>query len=314
MAPISLSKPLRTVAPMVKFQDETFKRPRVQAVPNDMLRFPNKAWWKVRRLKDLKVQNGARFWLVGWDGSDSGGQPWPDSWEPTANVSKDLIDDFLINRREEVSSRIPVDIRPLRTLVQRSVAAAVMKDKNSAFGRVHEINLDALSLRDLALYYIHSIGEQYQVPIKEQYNPKDKITIVEVRLKDPTQIGDFCSFENFLPTNVGKKSLRFKMGRKSNADAAIVAVIMLRCFDNKRVPGCVTFQVEFHTCHINGTFGTFTTPHLSKGLLKDKAFLDGVVGYARAQMPHSHPLMQKGWGELPSHVHSLPINVAIPDA
>ncbi|KAL1520011.1 hypothetical protein AB1Y20_023491 [Prymnesium parvum] len=177
MAPISLSKPLRTVAPIVKFQDETFKRPRVQAVPNDMLRFPNKAWWKVRRLKDLKVQNGARFWLVGWDGSDSGGQPWPDSWEPTANVSKDLIDDFLINRREEVSSRIPVDIRPLRTLVQRSVAAAVMKDKNSAFGRVHEINLDALSLRDLALYYIHSIGEQYQVPIKEQYNPKDKITI-----------------------------------------------------------------------------------------------------------------------------------------
>lgn len=273
-----------------------------------------KAWWKVRCLKDLKVENGSRFWLVAWDGFDTNGRAWPDSWEPTANISKDLRDDFLLDKRTRVSSWIEVDVRPLRTLVQRSIAAAVMKDKNSAFGHVHEINLDALALRDLAMYYIKSIGEQFKVPIKEQYNPKDKINTVEVRLKEPEDIGEFCSFETFLPKSVGKKSLRFKIGRKSNSDAAIVAVIMFRCFDNRRVPGCVTFQVEFHTCHINGTFGTFTTPHLSKGLLKDRAFLDGVVGYARAQMPRNHPLMQKGWGELPPHVHSLPMNVAVPDA
>ncbi|KAL1510677.1 hypothetical protein AB1Y20_006973 [Prymnesium parvum] len=93
MAPLALSKPLCLRAPIAKFQDEVFDRTRARAMADANLRLPRNAWWKVRCLKDLKVENGASFWLVAWDGSDSSGRAWPDSWEPTMNISKDLRDD-----------------------------------------------------------------------------------------------------------------------------------------------------------------------------------------------------------------------------
>ena len=49
-----------------------------------------KAWYKVRYIKALRNINGAREWLIAWDGEDDDGNAWPDSWEPTKNVSEDL--------------------------------------------------------------------------------------------------------------------------------------------------------------------------------------------------------------------------------
>jgi hypothetical protein len=49
---------------------------------------PAQAIFKLRVIKDMRVVDGKREWLVAWDGEDEHGEGLPDSWEPTANVSE----------------------------------------------------------------------------------------------------------------------------------------------------------------------------------------------------------------------------------
>ena len=67
--------------------------------------------WKVHAVKDLRVVNGRREWLIGWAGAD-GKDAWPDSWEPSNLLSRDLIDDFLLDRKERLLRVVSVDARP----------------------------------------------------------------------------------------------------------------------------------------------------------------------------------------------------------
>ena len=53
------------------------------------------AFWKVQAVKDLRVVDGKREWLIGWAGADDEGDAWPDSWEPSKLLTPDLIDHFL---------------------------------------------------------------------------------------------------------------------------------------------------------------------------------------------------------------------------
>ena len=45
-------------------------------------------WWDARPIKDMKVENGKRLWLVPYEGKDDDGEPYPDTWEPTATFPR----------------------------------------------------------------------------------------------------------------------------------------------------------------------------------------------------------------------------------
>ena len=74
----------------------------------------------------MRTVGKKREWLVAWAGADPDGAPWEDSWEPTRHLSPDLIHDFLADRKEKISRTISVDSRPLDTLVQKSIATAIV--------------------------------------------------------------------------------------------------------------------------------------------------------------------------------------------
>ena len=120
--------------------------------------FPSRVW-KVHAVKDLRVLNGRREWLIGWAGADAQKKAWPDTWEPSNHLSRDLIDDFLLDRKERLLRVVSVDARPLDSLVQRKISHAVSNELScvESFGRVHEISIDALQLRDLAENYFKSV-------------------------------------------------------------------------------------------------------------------------------------------------------------
>ena len=106
--------------------------------------FPSRVW-KVHAVKDLRVLNGRREWLIGWAGADGQRNAWPDTWEPSNHFSRDLIDDFLLDRKERLLRVVSVDARPLDSLVQRKISHAVSNELScvESFGRVHEISIDA---------------------------------------------------------------------------------------------------------------------------------------------------------------------------
>lgn len=265
--------------------------------------------WKVHAVKNLRVVDGKREWLIGWAGADDDGGAWPDTWEPTKHLGADLIDDFLLDRKERLLRLVSVDARPLDSLVQRKIAHAVANELSrvETFGRVHEIAIDALQLRDLAVAYFNSVAARFNLTPKVVYDPKSRVTTNELRIKNPDDVGNFCAFEAFMKHG-GVGALRFALGRKSNVDAVVVSPISMWYEDNAHTPGCVNFTVEVCTCKINGATGSLTPPHLgaqSKNLLKTDAYKNRVITYVREKLPRSHPLIVAGWHDLPPHVHAI---------
>ena len=105
----------------------------------------------------MRVVDGKRMWLLAYAGVDEANKPWPDTWEPTRNLTTDLKESWLLDRAQRALRLVEVDGRPLDTLVQRSIAQAVMGELGASFGRVHRIQVDALSLSDLAPAYLKSL-------------------------------------------------------------------------------------------------------------------------------------------------------------
>ena len=56
-----------------------------------------------------------------------------------------------------------IDMSPLGTLVQLSVALAIMRDKTDNFGHRHDIEIGALTLVGLAEYYLGKIAAQFGI-------------------------------------------------------------------------------------------------------------------------------------------------------
>ena len=172
--------------------------------------------------------------------------------------------------------------------MQQALANAVLKHPAATFGHQHLFEVGALSLGDVAAHYVAARAAEYEVEVKHEYDPKSKVETTEMRLQVPEDIGNFCSFESFSANGV--KNLRFKGQRKSDCDVIAVGELMLRYYNNKRVKGCVTFEVEAKTVWINGATGIGTGPHEVNGFLKKTNNLNSVVTYARANLPTSHPL------------------------
>ena len=172
-------------------------------------------FWKVQAVKDLRVVNGRREWLIGWAGADSQGGAWPDTWEPSKHLSPNLIDDFLLDRKERLLRAVSVDARPLDSLVQRKISHAVANELScvESFGRVHEISIDALQLRDLAESYFKSVVARFGLTPKVVYDPRSRVTSHELRIKNPEDVGEFCAFEAFMKHG-GVGALRHALGRR----------------------------------------------------------------------------------------------------
>ena len=80
----------------------------------------------MRKILNMVTTSGKRWWLVAWDGRDELGRPWPDTWEPTAYVLKDLRDQWFAEGAARVERSIQVDVRPL-DIVRACVAAATLR-------------------------------------------------------------------------------------------------------------------------------------------------------------------------------------------
>ena len=155
-------------------------------------------------------------------------------------MSEDLRITFLADRQESIARSISVDVRPLDSMVQRTIARTILMNKGNSFGLTHIVPIDALTLGDLARYYIDKTAEKYG-EVRESYDPKSRVTTRELRISKPEELGEFCSFETFMPEHKGFKSIRISGGRKSDTDMLVAAVIKLRNMDIKHTPGCVQF-------------------------------------------------------------------------
>jgi hypothetical protein len=260
----------------------------------------------VRRVLDMKVEDGARLWLIEWDGRDEStitddnpkGDPWDDSWEPTINVEESLRREYIRDGMERARRTIQIDSRPLDTLVQLSVSQAVIGDVHTGdFGMVHDYAIEALTLKDLALHYINVQSERFGV--EPQYDmDSDFVRTIELRLETPEQVGDWCDFGAIMAPDSAVKSLRYRCGRRQDSTVIIVGVVYFRFSENRRARGTGTFKVEFHTGSINGATGRLMAPHLgadSDSKLKEAAYLCDLDMYARQHLPDSHPLARAGW-------------------
>ena len=156
-------------------------------------------------------------WLCAWDGAAEDGKAWADSWEPTANVSEDLRQDFFQERIESASRvKVAVDVTPLNTMVQRRMSVQAMKEQGelmTSFGAVHIVPIEELSLKDLAEYYITTMSARYKVQVDESFDPKTKVTTKGLRLK-VNEAGKFCSFEMLPSTKLTGKRIESARARR----------------------------------------------------------------------------------------------------
>ena len=274
----------------------------------------------------MVVENGERWWQIDWEGIDpSTGKRWKPSWEPTRHVSSDLRMEYL-NGVSESRARtidIKIDSAPLENLIPFKISGVVMGDASiaataqlegaTAFGHVHIIPLPELSLTAVSSHVLETLRKRFpEAMYHSQYKLKSRVTVQELHFDNPADIAELCDFERF-QAKAGYKSLRFQVGRKSNQDAAMVGWMCFRIFDNRALLGLVSAQVEVHTVWINGLYGTCVGPHLIRGKLKEDAYFTKVVELAKALMPRTHPLVQKGWDKLPVGSDTLPNHIAVPD-
>mmetsp|Transcript_36910 Transcript_36910/g.97650 ORF Transcript_36910/g.97650 Transcript_36910/m.97650 type:complete len:305 (-) Transcript_36910:265-1179(-) len=304
MGDSALSRSKRARRPAEKYEPPV-ERPKPKKAKAEREEGYYEKLWPVREIKDLKVEKGARRWLVAWDGEDDDGNAWADSWEPTRNVTADAIAEWMADGKEKALRSITVDTRPLDTWVQHEMWQRFSAVPTDTFGHELAFSIGALSLRDVAHHYLTTISKQYGVQLADEYDPKAKEVTYEVRITDPASISEFCSFQQF--SSRAKGALRFRGRRMTDVDMEIVGVLHLRYVTDKAVRNCVTFEVEIHTAYINGATGSIQPPHQDDGaFLKFTSHRNALITHARELTPDHHPLVKRGWRDLPPHVHAIP--------
>lgn len=260
----------------------------------------------------MKTEDGKRMWKVMWADYDDDDEPYESSWEPTRNVTSDLIAAYLADQKTGVQRQISVNVQPLDTLVQNAIALSMQHGAEDAFGHKRITPAPAMALRGLAEYYLASVARRFNLERGEQVNCPGEYT-TEVELKVPKQIGEFCDFGTHLGEHRATKSLVFRGLRKTNCDGLVIGYIKLRYTNNKRTPGLVTFEVEHHSAYLNGATGELVAPHQVDGFLKYDTNLTALRVYTRAILPSFHQLATAGWTGLRATQATLdtPIGISV---
>jgi hypothetical protein len=229
------------------------------------------------------------------------GKRWNNTWEPEEFITDDLIAEFYATTFgiKPVFSAAPIDVRPLYLSVALSVARAVTLGRTARRPHVHTITLDCLKLWSLATAFPEIRCADLVVLGKSQL----KIETTEIsgfvtktlKLKLMSQIAAFCSFERFIDERKAIGALNFDVGRDSNVDCNVVGSEMLITISQmKKFPELCTAMVQFPTVKINGIFGTFDYPPMSRGVLKEQKNRDALIAYVKSVLPDAHPLSRKG--------------------
>ena len=279
------------------------------------------AWYSARAIVSQRRANrrGGLEYLVAWEGFDEDGHAWPNSWEPEVNCTQGLIDAYhsmLSSRVEHKVTNVTVDITPLLQKVRASVARAVSAAQQASFGEMHEVPLECLCLKEIAMAFLEMVAKPWAfdgtVIDREPLPIETKDDTHIVAYKDMEAIGEFCNFQDFVSGTGAVGALRYNTGRKSNKDAVVVG-LPLKFAYKPHPSGIGTFAVRFPTVRVNGMYGIARGPHMVKGMLKDAQHLKSVVMYVSEHLPRFHPLIQKGWPAAATGADwSLPDEVAVP--
>lgn len=119
--------------------------------------------------------------------------------------------------------------------------------------------------------------------------------------------------EGHQPGHDRRAALNFDIGRDSNVDCLVVgSEVLITISQMKARPELCTAMVQFPTVKINGIFGTFDYPPMSRGMLKKQKHRVALIVYVKSVLPDAHPLSRKGWRELPPGACTLPDEIAAP--
>ena len=259
--------------------------------------------WPIKYISSMKVENGARDWLIVWKGVDPAtGEPWDDSWEPTSNVGQYYRDEYLQQRKEGRAKAITTDISGVDDYIAGEVAVRVAEgDGSDAFGHVYKFPLGVLAIKDVADNYIDRTAARYGLEISTAHATR------EIRICLPEHVGTFMELQKH-KKRIGLQNIMTRIGRVTNSSLSVVACIYIRYSINEKYPGMVNAECEVETVHINGASGTLTQPHMVTGYIRLRSRQNTLITYVRAQMAAhrpQHPLILAGWHLMPPNEHTL---------
>lgn len=278
----------------------------------------------LKLLGHRKAARGGSFeFLVRWAGKDTSQDPpvpWADSYEPESGVADDLIEAYFTRVAAIESQFVRVDVKPLFHLARRTLANAVCMDKSRAEPIEHNVAVDALALEPLARAFLDMAAARFgsagkPLPVETNYDD-DGTKNLQLVLDTMPRIADFCAFEHFVDGTKAFGCIRHDLGRVTNKEISVLAPpLVFTASFNRKVEGVVSFSMRFPTVRINGATGAPTLPQLppsSSHPLKRESNLDRVVQYVKQNLPSTHPLVGKGWCELPAMQWELNADVAVP--
>ena len=288
-----------------------------------------KGFYRVRAIQAHKWSSNG--WELKIDWEPNGKTTYEPSWEPVADVSADLVDDYFDKLEFAESMPVATDLRPLIKLTRRRVAQQVAVVKTQCRPRQHELPIDGLQLQDLALkfldvirsptkFYVWMGGDlsdidrnHRKLPLIYTKDPEDGVETWQVNYSKMQHVAAFSSFHTFLGATEAVGALRYSIGRESNIDYATLGLPLVFKASTTRDEGIVKFTIQFIVCHGNGKYGTLTPPHLLKGMMKDQKGFNSVLEYVKTSLPGNHVLARKGFKRLAAGEDTLPDNIAVSD-
>ena len=149
--------------------------------------------------------------------------------------------------------------------------------------------------------------------ITATFKDAESLAGLTLKLKKMEHVDKLCSFEHYIDMRKAAGALNFDVGRDSNNHCIVVAMEVLVTFTrDKSSPKLCSGKIEFPTVKVNGIFGTLDYPLMSKGMLKKQATRTALVEYVKRKLPDAHPLVRKGYRNLPAGYDTLDDEVACP--
>lgn len=266
----------------------------------------------VRLLGHRVEKKKKKHYLCRWHGKDTNGKPWPDSYQPEENITSDLIDEYesSLELAPDRKLKLP-SLKPVIGMLRRGIARAVSLDKVRAEPIFHDLPFDICALEPIGLAVLDILAEIGGVDIES--GEVDGLKFMLVKYTDMDMLHKFCAFEHFISGDKAYGAIRYDIGRTSNLTVSCVAIpVRFELLYNRATPGTVSFSVKFPTVRFEGMYGTPTAPQLAAThMLKHTRTLDRVVQYVKDNLPSTHPLVGKGWTELPKLKWELDAEVAV---
>ena len=195
-------------------------------------------------------------------------------------------------------------VRKLRDTIVRQLSARKIRERGPRFRR--RMPVHALAGPDVSAAVLKHIAAMLGLRIKH------KGTQSWLELRQLKEVSQLALIHAGRP-HAGFGALRIKCG-EDTYDDMMMAIPPLKL----TATASGGFEMELTTVVFDGGYGTPDFPKVDDAdELLDAGERNHVVEYARSELKQRwhgipHPLVQKGWANLPKHVHSLSKAVAYP--